>query len=331
MTGSASGLAGRRVLVTGGCGFIGSNLAIRCHEAGAQVSVTDTLDPRGGGDDAHLRGYERAIDMLDDDLRDEHAAAACVRGQDIIFHCAGQTSHPYSMEEPLEDGQMNCRATLTLLEAIRRTNPAARVVYAASSTQVGPMRYEPVDEEHPEAPLDFYSASKSICEKYMLIFQRVHRLRSSAVRLPNTYGPRGPLDRKDLGFVNYFIGLAAQGQEIALFGDGRQRRTVLYVDDAADALIASALEARCIGTALFAAGEGSYTVAELARAIVDAFGRGRIRHVEWPEERRRIEVGDAVISGERLRAATGWAPAVSLAEGLRRTKAYLDQWAQAAA
>ena len=318
-------LGGRRVLVTGGLGFIGSNLAIRCHEAGAQVTVVDILDAHGGGDEAHLRGYEQAIAVRDEDLRDEAAIADCLKAQELIFHCAGQTSHPYSMDAPLEDSDMNCRATLSLLEAVRRVCPSARIVYVASSTQIGSMRQEPIDEEHPEAPLDFYSASKSVCEKYLLIFHQVHGLRSSAVRLPNTYGPRGPVDRKDLGFVNYFIGLAAQGREITLFGDGHQQRNLLYVGDAVDALIAAALEPRCVGKALFAAGSRSYTVAELARTIVEVWGQGTIRQAEWPDARRRIDVGDAVIRGTRLQQLTGWSPAVDLRDGLRRTKAYFDE------
>ncbi len=315
----------RRVLITGGLGFIGSNLAVRLSELGARVAVFDNLDKRCGGQADNLRGYQEAVEIIQGDLRDAKRVAAAIDGQEVIFHCAGQTSHPYSIHEPVQDSDMNCRSTLTLLEALRAYAPSARLVYIASSTQIGSMQVEPVDENHPELPLDFYSASKTICEKYVLIYHHVHGLNTLAVRLPNTFGPRAMPNRKDLGFVNFFIGLAAAGKEIQLFGEGSQRRNVLYIEDAVDALLSAAANPSCIGQVFFAAADKSCTVKELAGEIVDVFGRGAISHINWPDERRRIEVGDAVISHERLTRLTGWKPAHSLREALLRTRAYTER------
>lgn len=316
-----------RVLVTGGLGFIGSNLAIRLSELGSRVTVFDNLDARCGGQAGSLRGYQEAVEIIQGDLRDAGRVTSVIKDQEVIFHCAGQTSHPYSIHEPVQDSDMNCRAMLTLLEAIRTQAPQTLFVYVASSTQIGTMQYEPVDEAHPELPLDFYSASKTICEKYALIYHHVHGLNTMAVRLPNTFGPRAIPNRKDLGFVNYFIGLVASGGEIQLFGDGHQRRNVLYVEDAVEALLAAAANPACIGQALFAAADKSCTVKELAQEIVGTFARGSIRYVDWPDERRRIEVGDAVISHERLTRLTGWRPVFSLREALSRTRAYNEHGA----
>ena len=312
-------LQGVRVLVTGGLGFVGSNLVHACLDAGAIVTVLDNATPGSGANPANLAGREGSVTIRRDDIRDAVAVCEAVAGQDVVFHAAAYTSHPLSMQDPFTDVEVNCRGTLNLLEALRRFNPGAKLVHVGTSTQTGPARRDRVDEDHPEFPADIYSANKTAAEKYVLIYGRAYGLRVAVVRLSNTYGPRACIGNPDLGFLNYFVGLALRGETLRVFGDGSQRRTVVYVDDAVDALLRAALSPRTDPAVWFAAGDEPLTVAEIARALVETIG-GALAFAPWPAGRRAIEIGDAVIDNRRIRAELGATFSVRLAEGLARTR-----------
>jgi UDP-glucose 4-epimerase len=314
-------MTGEKVLVTGGLGFIGSNLAHRCLALGAAVTVYDCLDPRSGGNMRNVADIESRIEIVLNDVRSLEGISACIRGKTIIFNCAAYTSHPLSMLEPLIDIDVNCKGTINLLEAIRRFNGDARLVHVGTSTQVGRMHYSPVDEVHPEFPRDIYSANKTVSEKYVLVYGSAYRLSTCVVRLANVYGPRANIRNPDLGFVNYFVGLALRGKPLTVFGDGHQLRNLSYVEDVTDALVLAAQSRSTTGEVLFAVSDQQYSVAEIARAIVAQMG-GEVHFVEWPSERQAMEVGDAVISNAKIRAMLGWVSQRDLASGLARTAEY---------
>ncbi len=316
-----SNMKGQRVLITGGLGFIGSNLARQCLELGARVSIYDCLDPRSGGNMYNVHNIQDSLEILLNDVRNFESLSACVRGKDVLFNCAAYTSHPQSMREPLIDIDVNCKGVVNVLEAARRFNPEAKIVHVGTSTQIGRMQFNPVDERHPEFPLDIYSANKCVSEKYVLIYGSAYRMRTTVVRLANVFGPRSNIRTPDFGFMNYFIGLALQGREMPVFGKGEQLRNVSYVDDCVTALILASQATESDGQVFFAPAHRQHNVTEIAGAIAKTIG-GKVRFIEWPKDRQVIEIGDAVISNEKIKRMLGCSPQHDLASGLAKTGSY---------
>lgn len=315
-------LTDQHILITGGLGFIGSNLARRCVELGAVVTIYDSLEPSAGGNVHNADDIRDAVTLVRADVRQADDLARTVQAQQMIFHCAASTSHGGSMEEPFGDLDNNCRGTLAVLEAVRRHNPEARVVSVGTSTQIGRMQYSPVDESHPEFPLDLYSAHRSLAEKYALIYAHAHGLAASVIRFANVYGPRAHIRTSRFGFMNFFVGLALQDQDLTVYGDGRQLRNVLFVEDAVEALLAAALRPEAVGQVFFATGDEQHSVAAIASRIVQVMGKGRVCEVPWPKDKEAIEIGDAVISSQRIKEVLGWRPRHDLDGGLAVTRDY---------
>jgi UDP-glucose 4-epimerase len=311
-----------KVLIVGGAGFVGVNLARCCVIDESSVTVVDSLDPRLGSTVDAVKALGERVRFVHGDMRDAGVMAELVRGHDVIVNCAGQTSHPLSMEDPQLDVALNCAGTLALLETVRQHNRDAVVIYTSSSTVTGKAVSLPIDETHREAPLDIYSANKLAAEKYHRIYHTAHGLKTIILRFANLYGPFGK-GMPAFGFVNYFIHLAATDQEIRIFGPGEQLRNMLYVGDACE-LILRAARITTYGEPLFAVHDEHLSVRAIAQQIIAAFGRGKQTHVEWPEDRKRIEVDDVRISGARLCELTDWAPRYSFREGLAETRAIME-------
>lgn len=313
------------ILILGGAGFLGANLVRRClRESGNKITVLDSLDPRLRSTMGNLREVWDQINFVRGNMGDEHLIAEVVQGQEIIFNCAAQTSHPLSLQDPLFDAEINCLGNLRVLEAVRLLNKEATIIYTSSSSVIGKATGEIVDENHAEKPLDIYSANKGGAEKYYRIYNRVHDLKTVVLRFANLYGPYGK-GYPEFGFINYFIELARMDKEIQVFGMGDQTRNVLYVEDATEILYQSAFEPELVGEIFFAVGNEHLNVLDIAREIVNVFGRGRVKHIEWPDERRRIEIGKVMFSSDRLQQITGWKPRYSFNEGLVRTFEILEK------
>ena len=314
-----------KILIIGGAGFLGANMVRRClAEPDTKVTVMDSLDPHLRSTTKNLQEVWDRIHFARCDLRDEHLLSELVQDQDVIFNCAAQTSHPLSIQYPLLDADINCAGNLKLLEAVRLLNRRALVVYTSSSTVIGKAEQTVVDETHSEKPLEIYSANKGVAEKYYRIYHTLHDLRTVVLRFANLYGPYGK-GFPEFGFVNYFIPLAWQTEEIRIFGNGEQTRNVLYVDDATELLWRAASDDRLIGETYFATGDEHLSVREIAETIVSVFGRGKVTHIDWPDERRRIEIDHIKFSSERLRSLTGWRPRYDFSSALNELKAVLER------
>ena len=314
-----------KVLIIGGAGFLGANLVRRClAEPDVQVTVMDSLDPHLHATTGNLQEVWPRIRFVRGDLRDETLLADIVQGQDVIFNCAAQTSHPLSIQYPLLDAEINCLGNLKLLESIRLLNSNARIVYSSSSTVIGKALTEVVNEDHGERPLEIYSANKGVAEKYYRIYHTIHDLSTVVLRFANLYGPYGK-GFPEFGFINYFMHLAWTDQEIRIFGTGDQTRNLLYVDDAVEIMWRAAREPRLVGESYFATGDEHLSVRDIADSIVRVFKRGRVVHIEWPDERKRIEIDRVRFSSERLRSLVDWTPGHDLESGLKRVRSLLEQ------
>ena len=315
---------GRKVLVTGGLGFIGSNLCRSLADLGARVLAVDSLLPDYGGNLFNLDGYEDRVQVNIADVRG-HGMGYLVRGQDVLFNLAGQVSHIDSMTDPFTDLEINCRSQLWILEALRKNNPEARVVYAGTRQVYGKPVRLPVDESHPLNPTDVNGINKISGELYHLVYHSVYGIRACSLRLTNTYGPRQLIRHSRQGFVAWFIRKAVLGEEIQIYGDGTQKRDFDYVDDVVDAFLRAGASDVAPGQVFNLGGETAITLLDLARMLIDIAGAGSYTLVPFPEDRKRIDIGDFQSDPSKIREALGWQPRVGLREGLERTVAYYRQ------
>lgn len=310
------------VLITGGLGFIGSNLARRLADLGAHVTVIDSLIPEYGGKLFNLAGYEDRIRVNIADVRDEHSMDYLVRGQAFLFNLAGQVSHLDSMHDPYTDLEINCRSQLSILEACRKHNPEVRVVYSGTRQIYGKPHYLPVDERHPLDPVDINGVNKVAGEWYHIVYQRAYGLRTTSLRLTNTYGPRMRVVDARQTFLGIWLRRLIDGDEILVYGDGQQKRDLSYVDDVVEALLLVATRPEAVGEIFNLGGDEVVSLSDLAALLVELNGSGRYRLVPFPAEQKAIDIGDYCGDYGRIQYVLGWRPRTSLRDGLARTLAY---------
>ncbi|HZS85427.1 MAG TPA: NAD-dependent epimerase/dehydratase family protein [Stellaceae bacterium] len=319
--------AAARVLVTGGLGFIGSNLARRLAALGAEVLVLDNRLPGSGANAANLAGAEGRIAVVEADVRCAKALRPHLEGRHYLFNLAAQTSHQGSMEEPLPDLDINCRAQLQLLELCRAVNPEIGIVFASTRQIYGRPDYLPVDEAHPVRPPDVNGIAKAAGEAFHLLYHRVYGMRCTALRLTNTYGPRMRIKDARQTFLGVWLRALLEGRSFEVWG-GAQTRDLTYVEDAVDAFLHAALSPALCGRAANVGGDGPVSLSALAEMLIAANGGGSFVIRDFPEARRRIDIGDYCADDRLLRRATGWRPRTSLADGLARSLAFFREHLQ---
>jgi UDP-glucose 4-epimerase len=318
----------KRVLITGGLGFIGSNLARELVEYGADVTLVDSLIPEYGGSLYNIVGIEDAVRVNISDVRDEYSLPSLLRDRDVLFNLAGQTSHLDSMENPYTDLEINCRSQLSILEACRHANPDIRVVFASTRQIYGRPDYLPVDERHPLNPVDVNGINKTAGEWYHLLYGEIYGIPVTVLRLTNTYGPRMRVKDARQTFLGYWLRLAVAGDEVQIWGDGLQRRDFNYVDDAVRAFLLAAARDEAVGKIYNLGDDEIVSLKQLAELLVEANGSGEFRIVPFPPDRKAIDIGDYYGNFGRIRAELGWTPRVGLAEGLRRSLEFYRAYGQ---
>lgn len=314
---------GRRVMVTGGLGFIGSNLCRTLADLGAQVIAVDSLLPDYGGNPFNLAGYEDKVRINVADVRG-HGMKHLVRGQEVLFNLAGQVSHMDSMADPFTDLEINCTSQLWILEALRQFNADCKVVYAGTRQIYGKPRYLPVDEQHLLNPTDVNGINKISGEFYHLVYNSVHGIRACSLRLTNTYGPRQLIRHNRQGFIGWFMKQVVLGEQIQIYGDGAQRRDFDYVDDTVDAFLRAGAMEQADGEVFNLGGDAPVSLRDLTELMIELAGRASYRLIPFPEERKKIDIGDFYADTSKIKAALGWQPVTKLRDGLARTIAYYD-------
>ena len=312
----------RRVMITGGLGFIGSNLARQLVTLGAEVLLVDSLIPDYGGNLFNIDGIAECVRVNVADIRQQSTMNYLVKDREVIFNLAGQVSHIDSMRDPYADLEINCRSQLTILEACRYNSPGVKVVFAGTRQVYGRPESLPVTENHLVRPTDVNGINKAAGEYYHLVYNNVFGIRACSLRLTNVYGPRQLIRHNRQGFIGWFIRLAIEDGLIQIYGDGSQRRDFVYVDDAADAFLRAGASDACNGEVFNVGGDRPISHRDLTTLLVEIAGSGRVEYVTWPKDKKAIDIGDFYADSTKFTQTTGWTPTVRLSDGLGRAVAF---------
>jgi nucleoside-diphosphate-sugar epimerase len=324
----ASFYRGLKVMVTGGLGFIGSNLARRLVRLGANVVVVDAMIANFGGNLANLADCRDRLQIEIVNVSETPVIGQLVAGCDVIFNLAGHVSHLDSMTDPVTDLEANVRAQIVLLEACRHQAPNVRIAFASTRQIYGRPAYLPVDEKHPLRPVDVNGVNKMAAEAYHTLYHQVYGLKTVSLRLTNTYGPRMRIKDARQTFLGIWLRRVVEGGAFEVWG-GDQKRDLTYVDDVVDAFLHAAADPNTMGQIYNIGGCPPVTLTELAQLLIAVAGSGRCEFREFPAERKRIDIGDYFADDRRFRELTDWAPRVDLTDGLARSVAYYRQFLQA--
>jgi len=315
----------KKILITGGLGFIGSNLAIKLVELGAKVTILDALIPEYGGNKFNIFPIKNEIIVKIGDMRHPATIKQVAIDKEIIFNLAGTLSHIDSMMNPFTDLEINCRAQLCLLETCRKFNNKVKIVFAGTRNQYGKALYLPVDEKHIQDPTDINGINSIAAEKYHLLYNRIYGIKAVSIRMTNTFGPRHQMKHSKQGVLNWFIKLLMDGKTIRLFGDGLQIRDVNYVDDVVNACLTCAKSSKSVGEAYNLGGQ-AVTLREFVEKVIEILGKGRYKIVKFPKDRKSIEIGNYVADIKKIKEELGWQPKIAVEEGIRKTIEYYKQY-----
>jgi UDP-glucose 4-epimerase len=312
----------KNVLVTGGLGFIGSNLCIRLAELGAKVLAVDNMLPRQGGNWFNIEPVKNKIRVNISDIRNPVSMNHLVQGMDFIYHLAGQVNHVDSVKNPVQDLSINVEGTLILMEALRQNNPDAKVIFTGTRGEYGSSLELPVTESHAINPIGIYAITNFAAERIVLTYHNLHKIKSVCLRITNTYGPRHQMLHDEYGVFNWFLRKAMEDELIPVFGDGRILRDYLFIDDLIDILLIIAGTEKAYGD-VFNVGSGKpVSFIELAKTIVKTSGSGKTKFAEFTEERKALEPGDYYADITKINKLTGWKPRTTIEKGIMETIRY---------
>ena len=317
-------ITNKKILITGGLGFIGSNLTRRLVEYENMITVVDSLIPEYGGNLRNLHDIQDKIKISLSDVRDAPRINDLIKGHDYLFNLAGQTSHLDSMHDPITDLDINAKAQLSILEACRKYNPNIRIVFASTRQIYGKPKYLPVDEKHPTHPVDVNGINKIAGEQYHILYQEVYGIASSVLRLTNTYGPRMRIKDARQTFLGIWLRNLLEGKSIQVFGDGKQRRDYNYVEDVLDALLIAATAENAIGKVYNLGAPDPLSLEDTAKIMCQGIAGSDYQMIPFPEDRKAIDVGDFICDYTAFRNQFGWEPKVNFEEGIQRSLEYFQ-------
>ncbi len=316
----------RKILITGGAGFIGSTLARHLVRYGAIVTIIDSMIPDYGGNLHNLDKIREKIIINFSDVRDRYSMEYLIGSQDYLFNLAGQVSHIDSMKDPFADLEINAKSQLSILEACRLFNPGIRIVFASTRQIYGRPKYLPVDENHPLDPPDVNGINKLAGERYHTLYSNIYGLHCSVLRLTNVYGPRQLMKHDRQGFIGWFIRQIVRGEKIKIFGNGEQKRDLVFVDDVVEALLLAGLSDNACGGIYNLGGAEPISLKNLVELMIEINGSGEYELVPFPDERKKIDIGDFYTNYKKIAKELGWEPKILLREGLKRTFEFYQQY-----
>lgn len=314
----------KKVLITGGLGFIGSTLAIKLVRLGAKVTVIDSLVPDYGGNLFNIEPVKDKVKVNISDVRDRHSMDYLVQGQDVMFNLAGTLSHVDSMRDPFTDLEINCVSQLSILEACRHNNPKIKIIYAGTRNQYGKAKYLPVDEKHPLEPTDVNGINCNAGEYYHILYNNVYGIKTCSLRLTNTFGPRHQMKHPKQGVLNWFLRQIIDGEEIKLFGTGEQIRDINYVGDVVDAFLLAGTSRKVWGE-VYNLGGTPVSLKDFVKKAIEVYGKGKFKIVPFPSNRKKIEIGDYIADYSKIKKALDWKPRTKLETGIKRTLKYYEK------
>lgn len=315
----------KNVLITGGLGFIGSNLAISLVEMGANVCLVDSMIPEYGSNLFNVAPIKNKVKINFSDIRDRYSMDYLVQGQDMIFNLAGTLSHIDSMKDPFTDLAINCDSQLSLLESCKKYNPKTKILFAGTRGQYGKAQYLPVDENHPMQPTDVNGINNMAGEWYHILYNNVYGIRACSLRLTNTYGARHQMKHPRQGVINWFIRMLLDGQKVKIYGDGMQARDLNYVDDVVNAFLMAMADENSNGK-IYNIGGDALPLIDLVKMMIKVYGRGKFEIVPFKEELLKIEIGDYKADTRKIESELGWKPKVSLEDGFDKTFSYYKKY-----
>ena len=317
--------SGKKVLITGGLGFIGSNIAHALVAMGAEVTVLDALLPLYGGSEYNVADIKEKVKVVIGDIRDEKVVNEVVAGKDYIFNLAAQVSYIDSINEPFLDLDINCLGHLRVLEASRKFAPNVKIVFSSSRLAYGRIMTTPVDESHPTNPVSMYGVHKLTAEKYYRIYFETYGLKSAVIRIPNPYGPRQQMKHNKYSIIGWFIRQAMEGKDITIFGDGKQERDYLFIDDIVSAFLKVAGSDKTNGEIYNIGTHGRVCFVAMVDSILAEISTGKKVHIPWPKNYERNETGNYVADTRKIKRAVGWEAKVSLKTGITETVEYFKK------
>lgn len=318
----------KNVLITGGLGFLGSNIAHKLVECGANVTILDALLPLYGGNKFNISGVEDKVQVIIGDIRDFRLVEKLVEGKDIIFNLAAQVSYIDSINIPIEDLDINCKGHLIVLDACRHKNPNAKLVFSSSRMALGKLLYNPVTEDHPTEPLSIYGIHKLTGEKYYHAYYETYGLKTVILRITNPYGIRQQMKHSKYSLIGWFLRQAMEDKTIQIFGDGKQLRDYIYVDDIVEASLKAGICDQAVGQ-IYNIGFGkSHEFREMVKTILQVVNKGKTEHIPWPKNYEKIETGSFEMSIEKAKKDLKWLPRIELEEGIKRMYEYYKKFKQ---